>query len=238
MDIKGKHIVIAGGSTGIGFAIAHQALASGAQVTLVGRSQEKLDAAKQRLEASIATVQLDIGDAASTQAGFDKIGAYDYFVSTAADLTYGPLESMERSAIERMLAGKFWGPINLVQHGLKQLREGGSILLFSGLAADRPGVGTSMVSALNAGVEGLVRALAVELAPVRVNAISPGVVDTEGWAFMDEATKKGFFADLATKLPARRIGAPTDLADAALFMLTNRYLTGEVVHVNGGGSLI
>jgi NAD(P)-dependent dehydrogenase (short-subunit alcohol dehydrogenase family) len=94
-----------------------------------------------------------------------------------------------------------------------------------------------MVSALNAGVEGLVRALAVELAPVRVNAISPGVVDTEGWAFMDEASRSAFFASLASSLPVRRIGSPADLADAALFALTNPYLTGEVLHVNGGGSL-
>lgn len=90
---------------------------------------------------------------------------------------------------------------------------------------------------MNAGVEGLVRALAVELPPVRVNGISPGVVETEGWAFMDEGSRKGFFSELATKLPARRIGAPRDLAEAALFALTNRYPTGEVVHVHGGGSL-
>ena len=125
-----------------------------------------------------------------------------------------------------MLAGKFWGPVNLVQFGLPNLQTGGAILLFSGLAADRPAPGTSMVSALNAGVEGLVRALAVELAPVRINGISPGVVDTEGWAFMDETSRKGFFADLATSLPARRIGAPADLADAALFALTNPYSDG------------
>lgn len=120
---------------------------------------------------------------------------------------------------------------------MQNLKVGGSILLFSGLGADRPAPGTSIVSALNAGVEGLVRALAVELAPLRVNAISPGVLETEGWAFMDEGTRKGFFADLATKLPVRRTGAPRDLAEAALFALTNPYLTGEVVHVNGGGSL-
>ena len=237
MNIKGKHIVVAGGSSGIGFAIARLALELGARVTIAGRSETKLADAGKRLDSHVATVQLDLGHAASAEEGFKKVGAYDYFVSTAADLTYGPLAEMNRDAIDRMLAGKFWGPINLVQFGLANLQPGGAILLFSGLAADRPAPGTSMVSALNAGVEGLVRALAVELAPVRVNAISPGVVETEGWAFMDEAARKDFFADLADKLPARRIGAPADLADAALFALTNPYLTGEVLHVNGGGSL-
>jgi NAD(P)-dependent dehydrogenase (short-subunit alcohol dehydrogenase family) len=237
MDITHKHIAIAGGSSGIGFAVAALALERGARVTILGRSRAKLADARQRLGGSVATVSMDLGDAASAAAGFQTLGAFDYFVSTAADLTYSPLASMPRDAIERMLAGKFWGPVHLVQFGLPQLQPGGSILLFSGLAADRPAPGTAMVSALNAGVEGLVRALAVELAPVRVNAISPGVVDTEGWAFMDEASRSAFFASLASSLPARRIGSPADLADAALFALTNPYLTGEVLHVNGGGSL-
>jgi NAD(P)-dependent dehydrogenase (short-subunit alcohol dehydrogenase family) len=144
---------------------------------------------------------------------------------------------MERDAIERMLAGKFGGPVNLARYGLPNLNAGGSILLFSGLAADRPGAWTAMVSALNSGVEGLVRALAVELAPIRVNGISSGIVATEGWSFMDEASRNVFFADLATKLPAR-IDKPADLADAALFALTNPYMTGEILHVDGGGSLL
>jgi NAD(P)-dependent dehydrogenase (short-subunit alcohol dehydrogenase family) len=237
MNFEGQHIVVAGGSSGIGFAIAELALERGARVTISGRSEAKLADAVARLGGRAQAVSMDLGDVAAAQAGFEQIGAYDHFVSTAADLTYGPLATMERPAIERMLAGKLWGPVNLVQFGVQNLRAGGSILLFSGLAADRPAAGTAMVSALNAGVEGLVRALAVELAPVRVNGISPGVVETEGWAFMDEGSRKGFFASLATKLPARRIGAPRDLAEAALFALTNRYLTGEVVHVHGGGSL-
>lgn len=237
MNLQGRHIVVAGGSSGIGFAIAQLALERGAEVTIAGRSESKLADAVKRLDGRAQTVRMDLGDAVASAAGFKQIGTFDYFVSTAADLSYGPLATMDRDAIERMLAGKFWGPIHLVQHGLPNLQAGGSILLFSGLAADRPGAGTAMVSALNAGVEGLVRALAVELAPIRVNALSPGVVATEGWAFMDEVSRQAFFADLATKLPARRIGAPSDLADAALFALTNPYLTGEVLHVNGGGSL-
>lgn len=237
MNLKDQHIVIAGGSSGIGFAIAELALQRGARVTVAGRSVDKLKSVASRLGSNASTVQMDLGDPAVAKSVFEKIEPFDHFVSTAADLTYGPLADMERSAIDRMLAGKFWGPINLVQFGLKKMKPGGSILLFSGLAADRPGAGTAMVSALNSGVEGLVRALAVELSPVRVNAISPGVVETEGWDFMDEPSRQAFFADLASKLPARRIGAPVDLADAALFVLANRYMSGEILHVNGGGHL-
>jgi NAD(P)-dependent dehydrogenase (short-subunit alcohol dehydrogenase family) len=238
MSIEGKHIVIAGGNSGIGYAIAELALERGARVTILGRNIDKLSKASTRLgDSSVKIVVIDLGDAASAEAGFETIGPFDHFVSTAADLTYAPLADMDRSAIERMLAGKFWGPVNLVQFGVKNLNAGGSILLFSGLAADRPGPGTAIVSALNAGVEGLTRALAVELAPIRVNAISPGVVDTEGWAFMEEAARKAFFAHLATQLPARRIGAPEHVAQAALFALDNPYLTGEIMHINGGGAL-
>ncbi len=238
MDLKDKHIVIAGGSTGIGFEIARQAQLKGAKVTLLGRSAEKLANAEKRLSSPATYVQCDIGDAESAKNGFEQVGEFDYFVSTAADLTYAPLAEMDTGAIDRMLAGKFWGPINLVKYGLKNIKPGGSVVLFSGLAADRPAPGTSMVSALNAGVEGLVKALAVELAPIRFNSISPGVVDTEGWAFMPEEDRKAFFASLETSMPARKVGAPADLADATLFALQNPYLTGETIHVNGGGSLM
>lgn len=237
MNIQDKHIVIAGGNSGIGFAIAELALSRKARVTLIGRSEDKLKAAAQRLDGDVRTVVMDLGNAESARNGFEAIGKFDHFVSTAADLTYAPLANMEDSAIERMLAGKFWGPIHVVKHGVPHLQDGGSILFFSGLAADRPGPGTSIVSALNAGVEGFTRALAVELAPVRVNAISPGVVDTEGWAFMEPAAREAFFTQLAKQLPARRIGSPDHLAEAALFALENPYLTGEVLHVNGGGAL-
>lgn len=238
MTLENKHLVIAGGSSGIGFAIAQAALTQGARVTLVGRSAEKLEAAAQRLPSSVGLGCFDLGDAEAARSRFQAIGGFDHFVSTAADLTYGPLASMQRPAIERMVAGKFWGPINFVQHGLQHLNKDGSVLLFSGLAADRPGSGTSMVSALNAGVEGLVRALAIELAPIRVNGISPGVVDTEGWSFMPDESRQAFFADLGAKLPAGRVGRVDDLANASLFALLNPYLTGEIIHVNGGGSLI
>ncbi len=238
MNIKNKHIVIAGGTSGLGFAIAALALKHEATVTILGRSKDRLAVAAERLGSNTNTVVMDIGDSASAHKGFQAIGPFDHFVSTVADLTYGPLASMERDAIERMLAGKFWGPVNLVQHGVKNLSPDGSILLFSGLAADRPGPGTVLVSALNAGIEGFTRALAVELAPIRVNSISPGVTNTEAWSFMDEATREDFFAKLATQLPARRVGQPEHLAEAALFALSNDYLTGEILHVNGGGTLI
>ncbi len=238
MNMKDKHIVIAGGSSGIGFAIARQAQLNGAKATLLGRSVEKLQNAKQHLPQEACIVPCNIGDAHAAQQAFNQIGTFDYFVSTAADLTYAPLSEMPIAAIESMLTGKFWGPIHFVKYGLPHIQPGGAIVFFSGLAADRPALGTSMVSSLNASVEGLVKALAVELAPIRVNGISPGVVDTEGWNFMPDEERKHFFARLEKKLPTGKVGTPADLADATLFALSNPYLTGEILHVNGGGSLV
>ncbi|WP_176026265.1 SDR family oxidoreductase [Robbsia andropogonis] len=238
MDLQGKHLVVTGGSSGIGFAVAELALSYGARVTLASRSVEKLEAAKVRLKGQVSTVQLDLGDAAQAESAFKAIGQYDYFVSTAADLTYGPLATMDRAAISRMIEAKIWGPVNLVQLGISNLSAGGAIVLFSGLAADRPAPGTVLVSAVNAAVEGMVRALAVELAPIRVNAISPGVVETEGWGHMDAESRRAFFVNAASSLPVRHNGTPKDLAEATLFALTNQYLSGETLHVNGGGNLV
>jgi NAD(P)-dependent dehydrogenase (short-subunit alcohol dehydrogenase family) len=137
-----------------------------------------------------------------------------------------------------MLASKFWGPFFASRSAAPLLRDGGSITFFSGLAADRPDSGTSIVSAVNAGLEGFARALAVELAPVRVNCVSPGVTDTAGWNFMPEDEREKLFTQLREKLPARRIGAPVDLAEAALAVMTNRYISGSVLHCDGGARLV
>lgn len=238
MTIKGTHIVVVGGTSGIGRGIAAAALEQGARVTIAGRNPVSLASAAATFASPVATVQLDLGDAAMAARAFAEIGPYDHLVITAADLTYGALVDMEVAAISRMLEAKFWGPVNAVKHALAALQPGGSMLFFSGLAANRPGPGTSIVSALNAGIEGFTRALAVELAPIRVNAISPGVTATPGWDFMPAPQRDAFFDHLATVLPAGRVGKPSDIADAALMLLSNGFISGEVLQVNGGGHLV
>lgn len=238
MTFKGKHIVVVGGASGIGQGIAAAALEQGADVTIAGRTAASLSSAAKLFDGPVRTVRLDLGDAACAAQGFAEIGLYDHLVITAADLTYAPLVDMEVEAISRMLEAKFWGPVNAVKHGLSTLQPGGSILFFSGLAANRPGKGTSIVAALNAGIEGFTRALAVELAPIRINAISPGVTPTPGWDFMPADQRDAFFESLANVLPAGRVGKPSDIADAALMILSNGFITGEVLQVNGGGHLV
>jgi NAD(P)-dependent dehydrogenase (short-subunit alcohol dehydrogenase family) len=136
-----------------------------------------------------------------------------------------------------MIASKFLGPILVARHGAANLDPDGSLLFFSGLAASKPGTGTAVVAAVNAGLEGLGRALAVELAPIRVNVISPGVTDTNGWNFIPEKDRSSMFATIAASLPVKRVGRPEDLAQAAIMLLVNGFTTGTVHHVDGGGRL-
>jgi NAD(P)-dependent dehydrogenase (short-subunit alcohol dehydrogenase family) len=237
MDLENKHVVIVGGSSGMGLGLAKAALDRGANVTIAGRSQERLDKANKTLDNRARTASFDAGSADAAPPAYSSMGPIDHLVTTAAALTYAPIGEISLEAVEQMLAGKFWGPFFAARFAGPIIREGGSITFFSGLAAYRPGPGTAVVAAVNAGLEGLAKALAVELAPLRVNVLSPGVVETPGWDFMPEADRRAFFDGQAKSLPARYVGTPVDVAEAAFCLMTNRYVTGTVLHVDGGGRL-
>jgi NAD(P)-dependent dehydrogenase (short-subunit alcohol dehydrogenase family) len=237
MDLKNRHVVIVGGGSGMGLGLAKAALDLGAEVTIAGRSQDRLDEANQTLGDRARTAAFDAGNADSSQSAYASMGPIDHVVTTAAALTYAPIGDIPLEAVDQMLAGKFWGPFYAARFAAPSIREGGSITFFSGLAAYRPGPGTAVVAAVNAGLEGLAKALAVELAPLRVNVLSPGVVETPGWDFMPEADRRAFFEGQAKSLPARYVGTPADIAEATLGLMTNRDVTGTVLHVDGGGRL-
>ncbi len=238
MRLHDQRVVILGGTSGIGLALAEKALSEGASsVVVAGRTGEGAEKARLRLGKRATALSLDVGDEAEVAAFFEMVGSLDHLVTTAAKLTYGPLAELKTEAVTEMLASKFWGPFFAARHAAPRLSAAGSITFFSGLAAYRPGPGTSVVASLNAALEGFAKALAVELAPLRVNCISPGVVETEGWSFMAEEDRRALFDHLGKTLPARRIGEPADLADAAVSVMTNPYITGTVLAVDGGGSL-
>ncbi|MFI1916977.1 SDR family oxidoreductase [Nocardia sp. NPDC020380] len=211
-----KKLVIIGAGSGIAAQLAADAAALGAEVVSVGRPA------------------VDLADEASLAALAERVGELDHLVSLAADPANGPVTGLDREAVHRAFDAKVIGPLLLAKHFAGRFRPGGSILLFSGVAAWRPMPDRSVMAATNAAAATLAEALAVELAPLRVNALSPGIIDSGAW---DGPGKAALFESVAARNPARRVGTPADVSAAALPALTNPYLTGTTLHVDGGGRL-
>ena len=237
ISLTGRRILIIGGSSGIGLELARQAHAAGAEVTIAGRSAEKLASAVRGLGGSARSAVVDIGEPETVRAALGRIGELDHLVTTAADLAFAPFARLTAAQVERGLRSKVVGAFFAAQAAASHLRVGGSITFFSGAAAYKPGPGTALVATANAALEGLAKALAVELAPIRVNVISPGLVDTPVWAGLTAAQRKAMFEQTAARLPARRIGTAPDVAAAALAVMLNPFITGTVLHVDGGARL-
>ncbi|RUV88503.1 MULTISPECIES: SDR family oxidoreductase [unclassified Mesorhizobium] len=242
MDMDETKVLIVGGSSGMGLALARRCLAEGSGVIIAGRNAARLNAARDELDrpAALATAVADISREAEVAALFARIGRLEHIVSTAADIegAYRLLPDIELSAAQKVVDSKFYGPLLLAKHGAPKLSANGSLTFVSGIAAYRPAARGSVVAAVNAGLEGLVRALAIELAPIRVNAVSPGWVDTPIWQFVAGDAKDETLAAMAKRLPAGRVGRPEDIADAIRFLMGNGFTTGTTLHVEGGQRLV
>lgn len=239
MQLEGKRVVVIGAGSGIGRSVAIAASEAGASVVLSGRQRESLEATAALLKGRREVRVLDASVEAQVAAFFEEVGPFDHLVSTASQGASGPLTGMGAEAIARAFAAKLWAPIFLVKHAAPRIAQEGSFTFFSGFRAGRPAVGTSITSLVNGGLEAFTKAMAVELAPVRLNAISPGVVDSGSfWDRLGAEARERLFADYAKKVPARRVGRPEDLASATLFAMTNPFLTGTVLSVDGGGLLM
>lgn len=237
MIMEGKRVVVVGGSSGIGLATAKAALEAGAKVLIAGRSQEKLEKAKAAVGGKIGIHPLDVTDAEQIRQFFAKVRRFNHLVLTAATGSTGKFLEQEMSQVEELFASKFWGQFLCARYGAPCVAEGGSITFFSGIASQRPLTGFSGYAAVNGAINALTRTLAVELAPIRVNAISPGIVETSAYEGMPEEKRSKFFESVAAKLPVRRIGQPEDIAAAVLHLMQNGYTTGTVLDVDGGGRL-
>ena len=225
----------------MGLALACSLLADRVKVTIAGRSEARLEDARRALGAptSLRTLRVDIGVEDDVRRLFGEIGPLDHIVVTAADIAgaYALLPALEREAIDRVVASKLIGPLLVAKHGAAVLRPTGSIAFTSGIAAHRPAPRGTIVAAVNGAIEALVRALAVEIAPRRVNALSPGWVDTPIWDQVVGDGKVATLAAMAARLPVGRVGAASDIAQAFRFLIENGFTTGTVLHVEGGHRL-
>ncbi|HEV7668579.1 MAG TPA: SDR family oxidoreductase [Thermoanaerobaculia bacterium] len=239
MQLEGKKVVIVGAGSGIGRSLASAASEAGATVVLAGRRKETLDFTGALLRGPWQSYPLDAAAEEGVAAFFQAVGRFDHLVSTASQGIAGPIAKLDAEAIGRAFTAKLWAPIFLVKHGAPWIAADGSFTFFSGIRAARPAAGTSITSLVNGGLEAFARAMAVELGPVRVNVISPGIVDSGPfWERLGPEGREKLFTDFAQKSPARRVGQPEDIAAAALFAIANPFLTGTVLAVDGGGLLM
>lgn len=232
--LDGRRVAVFGGSSGIGLATALTAKNSGAKVTLVSRSADRLARAAADLGGA-ETAALDIQDASAVGDFFAARAPFDHVVVSAAALDPGPLRAQSLATARAAMDSKFWGAVN-VAHACKII-EGGSLTLVSGMLGKRPAGGATVLSAINAALDTLAQALALELAPTRVNCISPGRIDSPWWDHLSDQDRRSLLESTAAKLPVKRIGQPEDIAAAVLLAMTNSFMTGAVVMLDGGGQI-
>ena len=234
--LQGKCVIVVGRGGGIARAVTLLARSEGARVVVAGRDSSAL--ASQYDDYGITAETVDVTDDASIAAFADRVGPVDHLVSTVSARARGKLADLDRAKLQLSFDTKVIGPAMLAKHFAPLINEGGSIVLFSGVNAFKVNVGYLGVAVTNGAVDFLTRSLAVELAPIRVNAVSPGVIDTGAWDSLGDDGKGDYFAHVSATNPAGRIGTVDDVAEAVLFALTNTFLTGTTLKVDGGEPLI
>lgn len=233
-----ERIVIIGGTAGIGLAAAEHFEKAGHRVVVAGRDEQRLAAAAKTLGPGAEARSCDAADPESLTRFFAEVGEFDHLVVTVAPHGgVGPIADVEREQLRLLTDGKLTAHLLAVQAALPGLRADGSITLVGAVTAHVGMAGTAALAAVNAGVEAAARALAAELAPRRVNAVSPGGIDTAWWDWLPEAARTELFAATAASLPLRRIGRPEDVAHAIAFLVENTYTTGISLIVDGGARL-
>jgi NAD(P)-dependent dehydrogenase (short-subunit alcohol dehydrogenase family) len=237
--MHGKRVVIVGGSSGLGLAAAKAVGAAGGTAVITSRSRGGLERGLSRLSMGADGHVADITNETEVRALFDRVGAFDHLVYTAAE----PLLSttLAETAIDdarRFLETRFFGALTTVKYASPHLRPGGSIVLTGGTASTRPVRGTTVVASVLAAIEGLTRALAVELAPIRVNAVVPGIIRTEMWSGLPEADRLAMYRAVEEKLlVGPRVGEPGDVAETYLYLMRSRHTTGTTITIDGGDTL-
>ena len=234
MSIAGQKIVIMGGSSGIGLATAKRLAESGCRVTVTGRDAAKLDAVRRDVP-GIDTAAMDARDRVALAEFFQDIGAFDHLVlALSGGLGGGPFAGLDLAALRGAFEGKFWAQVTTAQIALKTIRRDGSITFVTAASARKALPGTAGLGAINGALNTLVPTLAVELKPLRVNAVSPGVIETPWWDKFPEAQRKAAFAQAAASAPVGRTGRAEDVADAIAFVIGNGFVTGNIVDCDGG----
>lgn len=237
MSLKGKNVLVIGGGSGIGFGIAQGAAAEGAKVTIASRDETKIADAAKRIGGAFAV--LDVGEEANIATFFQAHSGFDHIAFTAGDagsLSAGLLSDLDLTLAASRFNTRFWGAVAVAKHGAIKLPPGGSLTITNGMLAHRPRKGMPIVTASAMAAEGLTRGLAVDLAPVRVNCVCPGLIDTELLNRYGEARHEMIKAITQRQL-IPRAGTPAEAAEAYLTCMRNTFMTGQVLQIEGGVAL-
>ena len=241
-SLRAQRIVIIGGTSGIGFAVAQRALADGAQVVVGSSNAAHVDAAVARLGTSASGSPIDVRDEASVAAFFERTGAFDHLVFTAGDWGAnrggGAVAQMDLAGANATFTVRFWGALCAVKHAQGRIAPHGSITITDGAIAHRPRKGAALSTAMAGAIEHLTRALAVDLAPLRVNAVCPGLILTGVWNSIPENRREAQLQRMTERQPLPRAGEPEEVAQAYLYLMRGGYSTGQVLVVDGGMTLV
>ncbi|KAF2083962.1 NAD(P)-binding protein [Saccharata proteae CBS 121410] len=252
--LKGAHILIIGGSSGIGYGVAEASLEHGARVTISSSNPTRIDSALSGLKASypsaatsnrISSAVCDLSNESSIEENvvqlFKAVGSVDHIVYTAGDaLATTPLADADLAFMKKAGMVRFFGPLLVAREGSKHLSPGprSSITLTSGMVGERPLPNWAVVGSFASGAFGMARGLALDLKPVRVNCVVPGAVDTELWKGLSEEVKREMFREYESKMTTGRVGRVEDVVEAYLFAMRDENLTGSNIDTNGGNLLM
>jgi len=235
-SLNGRTVLVIGRGSGIARATTVAVRAAGGSVVVAGRDKNELAAAYD--DPDITAEQVDLTDESSIAELAARLGTVDHIVSTASARARGQVSDLTPETVTLSFQTKVIGPILLAKHFAPHMPADGSFVLFSGSSARKPALGMLAVGATNAAADVITRSLAVELAPIRVNAISPGTIDTGAYDGLGEQNKAALFAARTEHNPSRRIGTSEDIADAVVFALTNTFMTGISLGIDGGEPLV
>jgi NAD(P)-dependent dehydrogenase (short-subunit alcohol dehydrogenase family) len=237
--LQDKRVVVVGGSSGIGLAVAQLAAAQGAEVVIASSNAERVQKAVESIGPGAQGHAVDVSDERAIATFFTKLGSFDHLVFTAGDsLQLQELASTDLQQARRAFELRYWAALAAVKYGNPHIRREGSIVLTTGIAGQRPRKGWVLAASVCGTIEALTRALAIELAPIRVNAVSPGMVRTNLWQNMSAKERAERYESVGKSLPVGRVGEASDIAQAYLFLMQEGFATGQTVVVDGGAVLV
>src|ERR1700742_2285455 len=238
-NLRGKRIVLLGGTSGFGLATAKAAAEEGANIVVVSSRQQRVDGALSELPEGSEGYTANLANEQQVENLFKQIGEFDHLVFTAGEtLQLKELSNVNMDDARQFFNIRYWGALMAAKYGSRYIRSGGSITLTNGTIGLRPWRGWTVAASITGAIEALTRSLAVELAPIRVNAVCAGMARTELWGNISETEREAMFSDVGSKLLTGKIGEANDIAEAFLYLLKGNYTTGQIIVADGGGVLV